>query len=67
MTSFSQRWTKRRVLHYEIDLATLKIMIIGPYLDMINIIRQYYKDYGIYVACGKNCDNYYVGQTMTSF
>ena len=25
------------------------------------------KDYGIYAACCKNCDNYYVGQTMTSF
>ena len=25
------------------------------------------KDYGIYVVCCKNCDNYYVGQTMTSF
>ena len=22
---------------------------------------------GIYAACSKNCDNYYVGQTMTSF
>ena len=25
------------------------------------------KDYGIYVACCKNCDNCFVGQTMTSF
>ena len=25
------------------------------------------KDYGICAACCKNCDNYYVGQTMTSF
>ena len=25
------------------------------------------KDHGIYEACCKNCDNYYVGQTMTSF
>ena len=25
-----------------------------------------FKDYGIYAACCKNCDNYYVGQTMTS-
>ena len=25
------------------------------------------KDCGIYAACCKNCDNYYVGQTMTSF
>ena len=25
------------------------------------------KDYGIYAACRKNCDNYCVGQTMTSF
>ena len=25
------------------------------------------KDYRIYAACCKNCDNYYVGQTMTSF
>ena len=25
------------------------------------------KDYGIYAACRKNCKNYYVGQTMTSF
>ena len=26
-----------------------------------------YKDYGIYTACCKNCDNYYIDQTMTSF
>ena len=25
------------------------------------------KDYGIYAGCCKNCDNHYVGQTMTSF
>ena len=25
------------------------------------------KDYGIYATCRKNCDNYYVGHTMTSF
>ena len=25
------------------------------------------KGYGIYAACYKNCDNYYVGQTMTFF
>ena len=25
------------------------------------------KAYGIYAACWKNCDNYYVGQIITSF
>ena len=25
------------------------------------------KDYGIYAGCCKNCNNYYVGQAMTSF
>ena len=25
------------------------------------------KDYGIYAACCKNCNNYYVSQTMTTF
>ena len=25
------------------------------------------KDYGIYAACCKNCNNYYAGKTMTSF
>ena len=40
MTSFSQRWTKYRVLWNKFCYS--KIMIIRPYLDiMINIVRKY--------------------------
>ena len=35
---------------------------VRPFTQKLNS-----KDYGIYAACCKNCDNYYVGQTMTSF
>ena len=35
---------------------------VRPLIQKLNC-----KDYGIYAACCKNCDNYYVGQTMTSF
>ena len=35
---------------------------VRPLIQKLNC-----KDYGIYAACCKNCDNYYVDQTMTSF
>ena len=49
------------------SMVPLVKYISTPNVERHLIPKSNCKDYGIYAACCKNCDNYYVGQTIKTF